>query len=322
MVVVFMIKIRKIGIIGAGHVGSHCAFAMMLHGLCDEITLVDINEGKSVSQALDCMDMSCILPHRIRVKSGTVEELANMDIIIISVGTIDNVYKDRLQEMGLSLELIKSFVPDIMKYGFNGYFVVITNPVDVVTYFVQKLSGLPYNRVIGTGTSLDSARLRRILSCELDIDAKSIQGYMMGEHGDSQVGNFSNISLNGKKLFDLIEENPERYKDFDSENIERKVIESGWDIYQGKESTEFGIACMCSEIVRGIFHDEKKIMACSAYLDGEYGIHGIYAGVPVVLGKNGIEGILKLSLSENERKKLEISFETLKRYVHIGNKYF
>lgn len=315
-------KSRKIGIIGVGHVGSHCAFMLMLHGLCDEITLVDINKEKAVSQALDCMDMSCVLPHRVRVNNGTVKELGDMDIIIVSVGTIDNVSKDRLQEMELSLELIKSFIPDIMKSGFNGHFIVITNPVDVVTYFVQKLSGLPYNKVIGTGTSLDSARLKRILSTDLDIDAKSIQVYMIGEHGDSQVGIFSSISLNGEKLVELIEENPLKYNDFNFEDIEKRVIESGWDIYQGKESTEFGIACMCSEITKGIFHDEKKIMACSAYLNGEYGTNGIYAGVPVILGKNGIEEILKLSLSENERKKLEISFETLKRYVDIGNKYF
>lgn len=313
-----MINTRKIGIIGAGHVGSHCAFSMILQGICDEITFVDVNSEKAVSQALDCMDTTAFIPHKAIVKSGTIKDLGDKEIIIICVGTIDNISKDRLLELDHSLKIIKSFVPEIMKTGFNGYFIVITNPVDIITYYVQQLSGLPYNQVIGTGTGLDSARLRRILSIETGIDAKSIQAYMLGEHGDSQIAAFSCAVVNGKSLSDLIIEKPEKFSNINFKAIEKKTIKAGWDIFSGKNSTEFGISCVCSEIVKAIFHDEKKVIPCSAFLQGEYGAFNIYAGVPAVIGKNGIEYIIELPLNESERKKLSNTLEIIKHHVEIG----
>ncbi|MDU1911816.1 L-lactate dehydrogenase [Fusobacterium sp.] len=315
-----MINTRKIGIIGAGHVGSHCAFSMILQGICDDITFVDVNEEKAVAQALDCMDTLAFLPHKAIVKSGTIKDLADKDIIIICVGTIDNISKDRLFELDHSLKIIKSFVPEIIKTGFNGHFIVITNPVDIITYYVQQLSGLPYNQVIGTGTGLDSARLRRILSVETGIDARSIQAYMLGEHGDSQVAAFSSAFINGKSLFDLIAEKPEKFFNIDFEAIEKKTAETGWDILCGKNSTEFGIACVCSEIVRAIFHDEKKIIPCSAFLQGEYDTSNIYAGVPAVIGKDGIEYIIELPLNESEKKKLSNTFDIIKHHIERGKR--
>lgn len=309
---------RKIGIIGAGHVGSHCAFSMLLQGVCDEITFVDVDKQKAVSQALDCMDTLSFLPNRAVVKSGEIKDLKDKDIIIICVGTIDNVSKDRLNELNHSLKIVKSFVPEIMKTGFDGYFVVITNPVDIITHYVQQLSGLSYNRVIGTGTGLDSARLRRVLSVETGIDARSIQAYMLGEHGDSQVAAFSCTSVNGKPLPSLLSEHPEKFSHIDFEAIEKKVAETGWDIYIGKNSTEFGIACTCTEIVKAIFHDDKKVMPCSAFLQGEYGAEGFYAGVPAVIGKDGIEYIIELPINDKEKEKLAKTFEILKTHIQMG----
>lgn len=313
-----MINTKKIGIIGAGHVGSHCAFSLILQGICDEITFVDVNEEKAISQALDCMDTLAFLPHRAVIKSGTIKDLGDKEIIIICVGTIDNISKDRLFELDHSLKIIKSFVPEIMKTGFNGHFIVITNPVDIITYYVQQLSGLPYNQVIGTGTGLDSARLRRILSTETGIDAKSIQAHMLGEHGDSQVAAFSCATVNGKSLSELITEKPEKFSNIDFEAIEKKTTETGWDIFSGKNSTEFGISCVCTEIVKAIFHDEKKVMPCSAFLQGEYGAFDIYAGVPAVIGKDGIEYIIELPLNNSEKKKLSNTFDIIKHHVKIG----
>ena len=313
-----MINLKKIGIVGAGHVGSHCALTMMLEGVCDEITFVDVDNKKACAQALDCMDTISNLPHKIVVTSGNLENLGDKDIIIISVGTIDNVSQNRLGETKLSLELIKSIIPQIMNTGFEGYFIVITNPVDIITYYVQYLSKLPYNRVIGSGTSLDSGRFKRILSDELSINPKSITAFMLGEHGDSQVAAFSNVFLEGKRLDDYLNDNPEKNRDFDHSQVEKKVIESGWDIYQGKGSTEFGIGSMCSEIVKSIYHDKKNIIACGAYLDGQYGYKGVYAGVPVIIGKNGIEGIIELPLDNLEKSRLLNSFEILKKYIEFG----
>lgn len=313
-----MLNTRKVGIIGAGHVGSHCALSLVLQGVADDIILVDVDEQKAISQALDCMDTVSFLPHRAKIKAGTYEDMKDRDIVVISIGTIDNVSKDRLGELERSLKIVESFIPKVMKSGFDGYFVVITNPVDIITHFIQQLSGLPYNKVIGTGTGLDSARLRRILSEKLDVDAKSIQAYMLGEHGNSQVAAISCAYINGKKVTDYIEERSEKFKNIDFEAIEAKTAATGWDIYIGKQSTEFGIACTCTDVIRAIYHDEKKVLPCSAFLQGEYGAHGFYAGVPVVLGKNGIEEIIELPINSAERKKLNKTFEVLTQHVKLG----
>lgn len=312
-----MFSQRKVGIIGAGHVGSHCALSLIFQGVCDEIVFVDVDKNKAQSQAFDCMDTVAFLPHRVKVKKGEIKDLKEMDIIVISVGTIDNISKNRLSELKGSLSMIKSFVPDVMEVGFKGYFIVITNPVDIVTYFVQQLSGLPHNHVIGTGTGLDSARLRRALSTKLNIDAKSIQAYMLGEHGDSQMGVFSQATINGMKLNDFLEKTE---KKIDLDEVENIVAKAGWEIYSGKKSTEFGIACVCTDIIRAIYSDEKKIMACSGYLQGHYGQDGIYTGVPVIIGKHGVEKVLELELNEKESSKFNKTIEIIKKHIDIGDK--
>lgn len=304
---------KKVGIVGAGHVGSHCAYAMLLQGICDEIIFVDIDKQKAVSQALDCMDTLSFIPHRAKVTAGELKDLADADIIVVSVGGIQD--EDRMSELYSSHDIIKEIVPEIMKHGFNGIFVVITNPVDIVTYWVQKYSGLPYNRVIGTGTGLDSARFKRILSTETNLDAKSIQAWVVGEHGNSQVPVFSSISVNGKLLSDLIKEKPEKFQNLNFEDIEKKVVSAGWDIYVGKKSTEFGIGCTCAELVKTIFHDEKKVLPCSVFLQGEYNNSGIYTGVPAVVGKNGVEYTIEIPLNEREQKSFDLSCNVIKENI-------
>lgn len=308
-----MNNLKKVGIIGAGHVGSHCAYAMLLQGVCDEIIFFDSNKNRAISQSLDCMDTLSFIPHKAKITAGTLKDIANTDIIVISVGGIQS--EDRMTELYSSNEIIKEVVPEIMKNNFNGIFIVITNPVDISTYLVQKYSGLPYNRVIGTGTGLDSARFRRILSTELNIDAKSIQSWVIGEHGNSQVPIFSSATINGKLLSDLIEENPLKFSHINFENIEKKVISAGWDIYVGKNSTEFGIGCTCAELIRAIFHDEKKVLPCSVFLNNEYGNSDIYIGLPAVVGKDGIEYIVKIPISNEEKEKFDLSCNTIKENI-------
>lgn len=308
-----MKKLKKVGIIGAGHVGSHCANTMLIQGICDEIIFVDINKQKAVSQALDCMDMLSFIPHNAEITAGELKDAAKSDIIVISVGGIQD--EDRMAELYSSHDIIKEIIPEIMKHGFNGIFVVITNPVDIVTYWVQKYSGLPYNRVIGTGTGLDSARFKRILSTELKIDTKSIQAWAVGEHGNSQVPVFSSASVNGKLLTDLIKKNPEKFSHVDFEKIENLVISAGWDIYKGKNSTEFGIGCTCADLIKVIFHDEKRVLPCSVFLKGEYGNSGIYTGSPAVVGKNGVEYIIEISLNDKEKEKFNLSCNIIKENI-------
>ncbi len=304
---------NKVGIIGAGHVGSHCAYAMLMQGVCDKIIFNDIIKQKAVSQALDCMDTLPFIPHRAEITAGELKDIAECDIVVIAVGGIQD--EDRMAELYSSHNIIKDIVPKIMEYGFNGIFIVITNPVDIVTYMVQKYSGLPHCRVIGTGTGLDSARLQRILSIETGINPQSIQAWAVGEHGNSQVPVFSSASINGKLLTELIKENPEKFSNINFNKIEEKVIGAGWEIYRGKNSTEFGIGCTCAKLVKTIFHDEKTVLPCSVFLNGEYKNSGIYTGVPAVVGKNGVEYTVEIPLDEKEQEKFDLSCKIIKENI-------
>jgi len=228
---------------------------------------------------------------------------------------------ERLEELKGSLEAVKSFVPDVVKAGFNGIFVTITNPVDIVTYFVRELSGFPKNRVIGTGTGLDSARLKRILSEVTNIDSQVIQAYMLGEHGDTQVANFSSATIQGVPFLGYMKSHPEQFKGIELSVLEKQVVRTAWDIISGKNCTEFGIGCTCSNLVKAIFHNERRVLPCSAYLEGEYGYSGFYTGVPAIIGSNGVEEILELPLNERERKGFEDACAVMKKYIEIGKSY-
>lgn len=317
---IIMLQTKKVGIVGIGHVGSHCALAMLLQGVCDEMVLMDILPEKAKGYAIDCMDTVSFLPHRTIIKDGGVKELSEMDVIVISVGSLTK-NNQRLEELKGSMEAIKSFVPDVVKAGFNGIFVVITNPVDIVTYFVRQLSGFPKHRVIGTGTGLDSARLRRILSETTNIDSHVIQAFMLGEHGDTQVANYSSATIHGVPFLDYVKTHPEQFKDVDLLDLEKQVVRTAWDIIAGKGSTEFGIGCTCANLVKAIFHNERRVLPCSAYLEGEYGQSGFYTGVPAIIGNNGVEEILELPLNEREEKRFKEACEVMKKYIEIGNSY-
>lgn len=315
-----MLNTKKVGIVGIGHVGSHCALAMILQGVCDEMVLMDIIPEKAKAHAIDCMDTVTFLPHRTIIRDGGIQELAAMDVIVISVGNLTK-NNQRLEELKGSLEAIQSFVPGVVQAGFQGIFVVITNPVDIVTYFVKQISGFPKNRVIGTGTGLDSARLRRILSEKTNIDSHVIQAFMLGEHGDTQIANYSSASIHGIPFLEYVKTHPEQFEGVDLLELEKQAVRTAWDIIAGKNCTEFGIGCTCANLVKAIFHNERRVLPCSAYLEGEYGQSGFYTGVPAIISQNGVEEILELPLNERERKGFEAACEVMKKYIQIGNSY-
>ena len=309
------IKTRKILIVGAGHVGSHCAFALATQGVCDEIIMVDIDEDKANSQAVDISDAVAYLPHHVEARKGSLKYAKDADIVIISAGPLPNKEQTRLDTLESTIEIIKTIVDPIMESGFNGIFVSISNPCDVIAHYIWKKTGLPKNRVIGTGTALDSSRLRRILSSEIGIDQKSIQAYSMGEHGDSQMVPWSHVSIGGKLLLDLIEEKKEAYGKLDLSDIVKRTAYAGWVVLNGKGSTEFGIGTALTEIVKAIFHDEKKILPCSVLLEGEYGQNNVFASVPTIIGKDGAEEIIEIKLTEKEQEEFNHTCNILKDYI-------
>lgn len=309
------IKTRKIVIVGSGHVGSHCGFALATQGVCDEIIMVDIDKEKANSQAVDISDAVAYLPHHIEVRCGNLEDCSDADIVVISAGPLPMKNQTRLDTLESTLKVINTIVDPIVKSGFNGIFISISNPCDIIAHYIWKKTGFPKNRVIGTGTALDSSRLRRILASEIGIDQKSIQAYSMGEHGDSQMVPWSHVSIGGKPIFDLIKEKPDTYGKLDLVDIVKRTAYAGWVVLNGKGSTEFGIGTSLTELVKTIFHDEKRILPCSTLLEGEYGQENIFASVPAILGKNGVEEVIEINLTEQEQEEFNKTCDIIQDYI-------
>ena len=297
-----MAKTRKIGIIGLGHVGAHAAYSLALQGYVDELVLVDPKELKVTAECQDLRDAVMYMPHHVKVSIGTYADLGDCDIIVNSIGDITLVATgDRNDEMNFTVAQVKSYVKKVMASGFDGIIINITNPCDVITDLIYKMSGLPKGRVFGTGTGLDTSRLVAQLSLATGIDHQSISAYMIGEHGASQMAAWSCVNFNGMPL-DVLEKSDKRFQ-FDKEDLQKKAIGGGWVTYQGKQCTEYGITATLARMARAVLHDEKRIMPASALLCGEYGEENVFVGVPCVIGKNGIEEVLELPLSAAEKAR-------------------
>ena len=271
-----MLKKRKIAIIGLGHVGTHCAYALALSGLVDELVFVDNKEAKLRSEVQDIRDAISNCPHTVSVHSANYEDLADVDIIVNAIGKIELLATpnhDRLDEMNFTIPQVTDYVPKVIAGGFNGLWINITNPCDVVTGQIARLSGLPRNHVFGTGTGLDTARLKNILYQQTGVAHNSISGCMMGEHGNSIMIPWSQISFGGQPF---------------TKN-------------KKKDSRFVGICTTLCRLVAAILHDEKAIIPVSTLLDGEYGEHGVFVGVPAVIGADGVEQIIEYDLPEDEK---------------------
>lgn len=307
---------RKVGIIGLGNVGSHCALSLVIRGIVDELVLVDIDRQKAVSERQDLMDCVSYLPHNIRISVGDYQDLADADIVVIALANKQrNFVHDRLNEYQYNIHEIEDVIPKIVNAGFNGIFLSITNPCDVIAYKVRELSGFPASRVIGTGTALDSSRLRTVLGDLTGINPKSIQAYTMGEHGNSQMipwsqVTFSTISYDTwkQKSFPLV-------KKIDEEKVLEEVRNAAWVVYQGKQCTDFAIGQVLSEVVQTIYRDEHTILPLSTLLSGQYGVDNVYASTPCQLGRNGIEQVFEVELTEKERKEFQESCKVIKSYI-------
>ncbi|MFT8342761.1 MAG: L-lactate dehydrogenase [Clostridium beijerinckii] len=313
------IKTRKIVIVGSGNVGSHCAFSLAIQGICDEIVMIDKIEKKANAEAVDLSDTVSYLPHYIKSKKGTFKDCEDADIVVVSLGIPPEDNKSRLDYLEDTIKEVNTIIDPILESGFDGIFIVISNPVDVIAHYIWKKTGFPKNKVFGTGTTLDSSRLRRILSDETGIDQKSIQAYCMGEHGDSQMVPWSHVYFGGKPLFDLMKEKPETYGKLNLDELASRTANAAYEIISGKGCTEFGIGVGLSEIVKAILHDEKRILPASTLLEGQYGEENVFASVPVILGKNGVEEVIEISLTEKEKSQFNHTCGILKEYIEKAN---
>lgn len=308
------IKTRKVGIIGAGNVGSHLGLQLAVQGLADEVVFYDVNNDKAMGESLDLMDAVSYQPHHFEAYAGTIDDMKDADIMINASGKPRLPGQTRLDMMDGGIATTKEFLPLIEKSGFDGIIISISNPCDIIAEYIQYKLDYPKNKIIGSGTALDSARLQYQLSDQLKINRRSLTAYLLGEHGDSSMIPWSHVTVAGKKLDELLAEKPELYKMDPKDVILEKVHREGYVENTTKGCTEFGVTSATAELVRAIYHNEHKVLPVSVYLDGPYGISDSFASVPVKIGKDGVEDIIELHLTEEENAELQASIKVLKEH--------
>ena len=308
------IKTRKVGIIGAGNVGSHLGLQLAVQGLADEVVFYDVNNDKAMGESFDLMDAVSYQPHHFEVYAGTIDDMKDADIMINASGKPRLPGQTRLDMMDGGIATTKEFLPLIEKSGFDGIIISISNPCDIIAEYIQYKLDYPKNKIIGSGTALDSARLQYQLSDQLKINRRSLTAYLLGEHGDSSMIPWSHVTVAGKKLDELLAEKPELYKMDPKDVILEKVHREGYVENTTKGCTEFGVTSATAELVRAIYHNEHKVLPVSVYLDGPYGIKDSFASVPVKIGKDGVEDIIELHLTDEENAELQASIKVLKEH--------
>lgn len=305
----------KVVIVGAGLVGSSTAFSLITQGICDEVMIIDINMDKARGEVMDLCHCVEYLNRNVKVTQGSYEDCSDADIVVITAGAPPKMGQSRLDTLELSVGIVKSIVNPIMESGFRGHFLVVTNPVDIIAHYVYKLSGLPKNQVIGTGTAMDSARLKHFIGEIFNVDPRSVQGYTMGEHGDSQMCPWSHVTVGGKRITDILADNKE-YENVNLDDIVYKVTRVGFEILNVKGTTCYGIATTAAGLIKAILNDENKIIPVSTLLEGEFGEHDVFCGVPVILNRSGVKDVVEVHLNEEELAKFKHSVSVIREYTN------
>lgn len=305
----------RVAIIGAGKVGASIAFSLTLQGVCAEVMLIDRNREKAYGEVLDLQHSIEYLNRNVHVLAGTYEDCREADIVVITASAPFSGETDRLEMLASTAGIVKAVVEPIMAAGFDGHFIIVSNPVDAIAYYVYKLSGLPKNQVIGTGTALDSARLKQIIAEIMNIDPRSVQAYVMGEHGDSQMVPWSHVRAGGKNFCEIIADNAARFKDVDLDSIVSRTVNAGYEVLRRKGSTQYGIASATTAIVKAILYDENRMIPVSTLLEGEYGERDVFCGVPAILNRNGVKEIGEYNLTEDEFAKFKKSVAVIRNSI-------
>lgn len=306
----------KIAIVGCGLVGSTTAFSLVTQGVCDEILMIDINKERAYGEVMDLRNTIEYLQRNVKVNTGEYEDCKDVDIVVITAGAPPKPGESRLDTLEASARICKGIVEPIMKSGFDGIFLVISNPVDIISHYVYKLSGLAKNQVIGTGTAIDSARLQNRIAEIVKVDPRSVHAYSMGEHGDSQMVPWSTVTIAGKPFYDVIQDNKELVGDVDLDDIVYKTAREGFEILNRKGTTYYGIATACVGIIKAIMHDENRIISVSTLLEGEYGEFDVYAGVPTVLNRTGASDVLEIHMQPDELERFKESTKIIREYTN------
>jgi len=311
---------NKIVLIGAGDVGVAYAYALVNQGLCDHLAIIDINEEKTWGHVEDLNHSVPWSGHNTRVTVGTYEDCRDAAMVINCAGVAQRPGETRLDLVARNLKIFKSIVDEVMAHGFNGIFLVATNPVDVLSYATWKFSGLPSSRVIGSGTILDTARYRHSLGEYFDMSSTSVHAYVIGEHGDTELPVVSTGSVAGvplpEKLKKAAEHNPDASSDMNT--IFEETRDAAYKIIQAKGSTSYGIGGGLARITRAVLRNEDVVLPVSALLEGHYGLDDIYIGTPAVINRDGIRDVVELALDDTETKQFHHSAEVLRQVMVDG----
>ena len=305
---------KKISLIGVGQIGGTLAHLIGLKELADEVVLFDVANGVAKGKALDIAQSSSVDGFNVSF-SGTdnYEDIKNSDVIIVTAGVPRKPGMSRDDLLGINLKIIKQVAEGIKKNSPSAFVICITNPLDVMVMAFQKYSGLPTNKVVGMAGILDSSRFKLFLSMELNIPVKEIDAMVMGGHGDTMVPLPRFTKVSGKPLLDLVKEGKITLERLES--INQRTRDGGAEIikYLEKGSAYYAPAASGVEMADAFINDRKKLLPCAAYMNGEYGVDKIYAGVPVIIGKNGIEKIEQIELDEKEKSEFNHSIEAVKK---------
>lgn len=294
--------IKKVALVGTGFVGMSFAYALLNSGECDQLLLIDVNKEKAHGEAMDLNHGLPFAKRNMLIYDGEYSDCKDADIVVIAAGVNQKPGEDRISLLNRNLAVFKSIIEPIVSSGFEGIFLVATNPVDIMTRITLSLSGFDSRKVIGSGTTLDTARLRFLLGNYFSIDPRNVHAYVIGEHGDSEIVPWSQAYITTKSIFDVIEHSKGRFKEEDLQKIAIDVTGAAQEIIKAKSATYYGIGMALVRIVRAIFGDEKSALTASVMLNGQYGINGVYAGLPAVIGRNGVEDIVVLDLKDNEEQ--------------------
>lgn len=305
-------KDGKIVLVGTGFVGMSMAYSMLNRGGIGELVLVDIDKNKTIGEEMDLSHGLPFAPQKMVIKAGDYSDCKDAEIVVITAGVAQKPGQTRLELAEVNAKIVKDITKNIMASGFNGTIIVASNPVDLMSYVVYKVSGLPKNRVIGSGTVLDTARLRYMIADYMKVSSKNVHAYIMGEHGDSSFVPWEHCYIGCKKIIDIMKDAGKPVEDL--KKIHEGVVNAAYEIIEKKKATYYGIGMSLNRLVRAILDDENSILTVSTYLEnGAYGQNDVYIGVPAIINKDGVRELMELDLNTEEQEKLNNSCNLIKK---------
>lgn len=304
---------RKVVLVGAGFVGMSMAYSLLNQGGIEELVLIDVNKDKTIGEEMDLSDGLPYAPHKMKIKAGDYSECKDANIVVITAGLAQKPGQTRLELAVVNAKIMKEITQNVMANGFSGVFIIASNPVDLMSYVVAEVSGMPKSKVIGSGTVLDTARLRYLIAEYLQVSSKNVHAYILGEHGDSSLVPWDHCYVGCKKMIDIMKDNNHPMEDL--KKIHDGVWQAAYKIIEKKKATYYGIGMALNRLVHAVLNDENAILTVSTYQNNEYGQEGMYIGVPAIINKDGVKEILELKLNDEDQAKFNYSCEIMKENI-------